>query len=144
MRALPWFYAALAILALTQAVVANARGNPSQNCDLQGPPSTATRAPFHGNEIVAFPNAPGPSYTGCIWLWVMSGDVALLEDLVRFNDGKVIQYRRRSRLSEEQTTECTYESGRLIRRTTMPSDRAGDQCPSASALQSVLKPNATK
>lgn len=120
-------FALFASLALcSHALLANADrpDDPAQNCALVQPPENAPRTLVQGNEVITFPVTPGPTYSGCLWLWVATGGVMRVEDVIRFRNGQVLSFRRTIQFAEPYSTECTYDAAKVVARTTNPSSYA--------------------
>ena len=125
--------------------------DPTKNCALVQPPESATRTPIlvqppenaprtlaQGNEAITFPVRPGPTYSGCLWLWIATGGTIRVEDVIRFRNGHVLSFRRTIRFAEPYSTECAYDGSKVVARTTNPPSYAGDDCPEPSNLQIML------
>jgi hypothetical protein len=109
-----------------------------ENCGLHSPPATAYRARMYGNDVAIFPVAPGSGYTGCTWYWATTASASVIEVARKFEAGQPVFSRTAIRSTQLLVTECSYSSGKLTQRATIPSTWKGDECPTAEMMRSAL------
>jgi hypothetical protein len=133
-------FALLLMLAAPNVTAAEPVRLSGPNCGIEEyPPAEADRTPVHGNEFVVYPRAPGPSYTGCSWVWFMTGPAVRVQWVSRFDAGKPVFHRTSKQLRGQLlATECTYEGDTLKARMTHPPGFSGEECPATSELIRAL------
>ena len=108
------------------------------HCDLTAPPPEAKRDSRHGDELFYFPETPGAQYTGCQWMWIISGGAMFLEDMAQFDAGRLVFLKTIERFPGPAgitVTECRYRAGVLVR---SGSTKGVAFCPEAAKIEIFL------
>lgn len=113
-----------------------------QNCELTKPPPNAVRSTWGASELYFFPPTPGLEYSGCLWMWIVHpDDFIYLESLFRYQRGEPAAYRSKEQRSKGHfvVTECTYESGKVVRRSVQPNQQVSTwDCVDPTVMRSAL------
>jgi hypothetical protein len=112
------------------------------HCDLKLPPADAVRSTWGASNVLMYPAQAGARYTGCSWFWIVYDDSTVyLAAALRFGAGELASYKSTERRlpGTSVVTECSYESGKITKRTiTPPSLTSTWDCPEANQMQLLL------